>query len=283
MYCKNCGKEIDDNSTFCQSCGSKVTNSQSSAVSVGVGLLSDVAKAVAKTSKKAYDTFIEHEHTKIQTQPAKSNSVNSNDIDNSNKLSLSNLKCSVCGGSVTIQDGGHFGVCDYCGHEFEIEYTQSEKNAIEQQKRDVSNRLEEISKQKYDIEYQLKEISEIANRKKNALIAVLLSVCIWPAMGVYGASEDIGTAIAGVAIVLWFVAVPFLKKAGVYKDKKSGYALMFLWQYLSIGIFGIVAGIQKLSSLNSMKKQQSKLQVELTEQLREIENTENKLKAQVKW
>ena len=57
----------------------------------------------------------------------------------------------------------------------------------------------------------------------------------------------------------------------------------YLNDVLSIGIFGIVAGIQKLSSLNSMKKQQSKLQVELTEQLREIENTENKLKAQVKW
>ena len=49
-------------------------------------------------------------------------------------------------------------------------------------------------------------------------------------------------------------ALEFLKKAGVYKNNKYGIALMCLWQMLSYGIYGIVAGTKKYFELNSVKK-----------------------------
>lgn len=56
---------------------------------------------------------------------------------------------------------------------------------------------------------------------------------------------------------------------------------MCLWQMLSYGIYGIVAGTKKYFELNSVKKEQGKLNVELTEQIRELENMEEKLKSQL--
>lgn len=192
---------------------------------------------------------------------------------------MAEFKCKMCGGSIIVQPGAAFGICDSCGNECSLEMTQNERSQLLQKEANIRSRINDLQNKQWQIQQELDEINDLPERKKKTIIATVLSPVFLLAVPFADLSESIVGIIGTIGLVTMFIAFPMLKKyAGVYANKKGGMVLGLFFQYITLGIFGVVAGCIKISKFNSMEKKDASLKIELSEKLQELKNEENRLK-----
>lgn len=192
---------------------------------------------------------------------------------------MADFICRTCGGKIIVQPGGTFGVCDSCGNACKLELTQSERNQLLQKEATKKSQINDLQNQQKRIQQELDEFTELSKIRKKTFIATIISPVFWIALPFAETSETIVGIIGMIGFVCMFTAFPMLKKyAGVYANKKNGMVLGLLFQYLTLGMFGFIAGCQKLSKFRSMKKNREALKVELAKKLQELKAEENRLK-----
>ena len=191
---------------------------------------------------------------------------------------MAELKCKMCGGNIIVQSGATYGICDSCGNECDLEITQSERNQLLQKEVTIKNQINDLHNKQIEIQRELDEINELPKRKKKTIIATFLSAILLFALPFANVSENISGAIGTIGLVTIFIAFPMLKKyAGVYANKKGGMVLGLFLQYITLGIFGLVAGCKKIFKFNSTEKKYESLRFELSEKLQELKSEENRL------
>lgn len=189
-------------------------------------------------------------------------------------------QCEMCGGTIIIQPGATFGICDCCGAKTDLGLSWKEKEQIRKNEANQRLQLLNIEEEKERLTEQIADLGKLNTAKKCNIAQLCISI-ISVILAFAGTEiETIGDAMMGISVIGMIVTMVLLAKfSKIWIGKKGRIAAIILLQLCTLCIFGCIVGLIDMFKFVDEKKEASKIEAKLQKQLEHLSKQEEIIKS----